>query len=119
MKNCVNYSVKEEIIKYLKRENYTTVNSDDSYYIRFEKKLDNKDKEIQRLVIVQIYQIRKDSFLIKAQAKLVRYFQYFKSQGTTAENVVGFQKIICSIKDLEILLEKFKMLWFLRKYFDL
>lgn len=119
MKNCVNLSVKEEIIKYLKRENYITANSDDSYYIRFEKKFDNKDKEVQKIVLVQIYQIRKDSFLIKAQAKLVKYFQHFKSQDVTAENIVGFQKIICSIEDLEIFLEKFKMLRFLRKYFDL
>ena len=118
MKNCVNLSVKEEIIKYLKRENYITANSDDSYYIRFEKKFDNKDKEVQKIVLVQIYQIRKDSFLIKAQAKLVRYFQNFK-QPTTAENIVDFQKNICSIDDIKIFLKKFKMLRFLRKYFDL
>lgn len=119
MKNCVDLSVKEKVLQYLKQENYITVNSDDSYYIRFEKKFDNKDKEVQKIVLVQIYQIRKDSFLIKAQAKLVKYFQHFKSQDVTAENIVGFQKIICSIEDLEIFLEKFKVLKFLRKYFNL
>ena len=56
MKNCVNLSVKEEIIKYLKRENYITSNSSVSYYIKFEKKFDNKDEEIQRIVLIQIYQ---------------------------------------------------------------
>lgn len=118
MKNCVNLSVKEEIIKYLKRENYITANSDDSYYIRFEK-FDNNDKEIRKSVIVQIYQIRENNFLIKLQVKLFRNLGYFKSQDTMAENLVGFQKIVYSVDDIKMFLEKFKVLKFLRKYFDL
>ena len=118
MKNCVNLSVKEEIIKYLKRENYITSNSDDSYYIRFEK-YDNNDKEIRKSVIVQIYQIRKNNFLIKLQVKLFRNLGYFKSQDMMAENLVGFQKIVYSVDDIKMFLKKFKVLRFLRKYFDL
>ena len=118
MKNCVNLSVNEEIIKHLKQENYTTPNSDDSYYIRFEKH-DNNDKEIRKSVIVQIYQIRENNFLIKLQVKLFRNLGYFKSQDIIAENLVGFQKIVYSVDDIKMFLEKFKMLRFLRKYFDL
>ena len=118
MKNCVNLSVKEEIIKYLKQENYTTPNSDDSHYIRFEK-YDNNDKEIRKSVIVQIYQIRENNFLIKLQVKLFRNLGYFKSQDMIAENLVGFQKIVYSVDDIKMFLEKFKMLRFLRKYFYL
>lgn len=87
MKNCVNLSVKEEIIKYLKRENYTTVNSDDSYYIRFEKKFDNDDKEVQKRILVQIYQVRNKNFLVTLQVKLfsnLGYFKYSKSQDIIA-----------------------------------
>ena len=122
MKNCVNLSVKEEIIKYLKQENYTTSNSDDSYYIRFEK-YDNNDKEVQKRILVQIYQSRnKKNFLVTLQVKLfsnLGYFKYSKSQDIIVENLVGFQKIVYSVDDIRIFLEKFKMLRFLRKYFDL
>ena len=119
MKNCVNLSVKEEIIKYLKRENYIQGNSDDSYYIKFEKKFDTGDKEIQKSVVIQIYQIRNNNFLIKLQVKLFRNMGYFKSQDTMAENLVGFQKIVYSVDDIKMFLDKFKVLKFLRKYFDL
>lgn len=119
MKNCVNLSVKEEIIKYLKRENYIQGNSDDSYYIKLEKKFDTGDKEIQKLVVIQIYQIRNNNFLIKLQVKLFRNMGYFKSQDIMAENLVGFQKIVYSVDDIKMFLEKIKVLKFLRKYFDL
>lgn len=122
MKNCVNLSVKEEIIKYLKQENYITANSDDSYYIRFEKKFDNDDKEVQKIVLVQIYQIRNKNFLVKLQVKLssnLGILNYSKSQDIIAENFVGFQKIVYSVDDIKMFLEKFKVLKFLRKYFDL
>ena len=119
MKNCVDLSVKEKVLQYLKRENYIQGNSDDSYYIKFEKKFDTGDKEIQKSVVIQIYQIRNNNFLIKLQVKLFRNMGYFKSQDTMAENLVGFQKIVYSVDDIKMFLEKFKILKFLRKYFDL
>lgn len=119
MKNCVDVSVKEKVLQYLKRENYFQANSDDSYYILFMKKFDTGDKEIRKIVLVQIYQIRNNNFLIKLQVKLFRNMGYFKSQDMVAENLVGFQKIVYSVDDIKTFLEKFKVLKFLRKYFDL